>query len=134
MQFARASRDRLIFAPSMRRIPLFSVLEARSDPAKSIRLNLPCVTSIFVSFFDYSLSIMIYKTACDLLECALAFVGSTVLLRFAELILSIISSQDSTLISVKPATTIPCLGSSQRSIISSFGFIRSRTVSLYISR
>lgn len=59
MQLAKASRDRLIFAPSMRRMPLFYVFEARSEPARSIRLNFPCVISVC----DDYLSIMIYNTA-----------------------------------------------------------------------
>ena len=41
IQFASASKDLLIFAPSINRIPLFSVTVPLSDPAKSISDNLP---------------------------------------------------------------------------------------------
>ncbi|MES1923418.1 hypothetical protein MHBO_004985 [Bonamia ostreae] len=37
MQFPRDSNERLMFAPSRKRNPLFFVLLARSEPAKSIR-------------------------------------------------------------------------------------------------
>jgi len=45
MQLPSASRDRFMLAPSTKRIPLLLVLEARSDPARSIRLNF----AIFIS-------------------------------------------------------------------------------------
>ena len=45
MQFARARREVLIFAPSRRRRPLFSVTVPRSEPARSMRLSLPHQTS-----------------------------------------------------------------------------------------
>ena len=41
IQFARASRDVLILAPSLSLIPLFSVTVPLSDPAKSMRDNFP---------------------------------------------------------------------------------------------
>ena len=40
MQLPKARRDLLMFAPSTRRIPLFSVTAARSDPARSTKQSL----------------------------------------------------------------------------------------------
>ncbi len=40
----RHERERLILAPSLRRIPSAPVLLCRSDPAKSTRLSLPTLT------------------------------------------------------------------------------------------
>ena len=47
MQFPSASSERLMFAPSLNRSPLFSVFEARSLPARSIKESL-------LTFFDAS--------------------------------------------------------------------------------
>lgn len=41
IQFARANKDLLIFAPYKRRNPLFSVTVPLSDPAKSIKDSFP---------------------------------------------------------------------------------------------
>jgi len=41
IQFARASKDVLIFAPSLSLIPLFSVTVPLSEPARSISDSLP---------------------------------------------------------------------------------------------
>jgi hypothetical protein len=49
MQFARARRDLLMFAPSTIRIPRFSVTEALSDPAKSIRSSFENKTYCLIS-------------------------------------------------------------------------------------
>jgi hypothetical protein len=46
MQLPRASRDRLIFAPSTIRIPRLSDVAARSDPARSISHNREFTTSV----------------------------------------------------------------------------------------
>jgi hypothetical protein len=56
MQFPKLSRDLLIFAPSIILIPLFPVFAALSEPAKSIRDNLPSLISDFTpeSFSLYS--------------------------------------------------------------------------------
>lgn len=56
MQFPKLSRDLLIFAPSIILIPLFPVFAALSEPAKSIRDNLPSLISDFIpeSFSLYS--------------------------------------------------------------------------------
>jgi hypothetical protein len=45
MQFPKANNDRLIFAPSTKRMPLLLVLDALSDPAKSIKLSLAILIS-----------------------------------------------------------------------------------------
>ena len=45
IQLPSANSDLLIFAPSRSLAPLFVVTVALSDPAKSIRLIFPCVTS-----------------------------------------------------------------------------------------
>lgn len=50
MQLARASKLWLIFAPSRSRMPRFSVTVPRSEPARSIVLNLPEIRSILMSF------------------------------------------------------------------------------------
>lgn len=49
MQFASASNERLIFAPSRNRNPRFSVTVPRSDPARSINDNLEL--SVFIAIF-----------------------------------------------------------------------------------
>lgn len=69
MQFPKASNDLLMFAPSIKRIPLLLVFDAHSDPAKSINDNLPDHTSAFIpqSLSHYSTTTC--KTACDLDEC-----------------------------------------------------------------
>lgn len=48
IQFAKAKREVLIFAPSLSLIPLFSVTVPLSEPAKSIRESLPHKTSFSV--------------------------------------------------------------------------------------
>ena len=45
IQLPNANRDRLILAPSKSRMPLLCVCEARSEPAKSIKDNLPRVVA-----------------------------------------------------------------------------------------
>lgn len=45
MQLPRASRERLMLAPSRKRAPLFVVTVALSDPARSIKDILPTLTS-----------------------------------------------------------------------------------------
>ena len=68
MQLARARREVFILAPSLRRIPLFSVTVPLSEPARSIRESFPQNTSFSVL---ESLSLefnIIWKIACDLEE------------------------------------------------------------------
>ena len=56
IQLPKASKDLLIFAPSIILIPLLPVFAALSDPAKSISDNLPTFISDFIpeSFSLYS--------------------------------------------------------------------------------
>ncbi len=46
MQLPSARRDLLMLAPSIILIPLLFVLEALSDPARSIRESLPVLSSV----------------------------------------------------------------------------------------
>lgn len=48
MQFANANKLWFILAPSLRRMPRFSVTVPRSEPAKSIKLSFPVTTSTSV--------------------------------------------------------------------------------------
>ena len=50
MQFPKDSNDLLIEAPSFILMPVFPVLEARSDPAKSINESLPPLISSLLRF------------------------------------------------------------------------------------
>lgn len=50
MQFPRANNDLLMLAPSFIRKPVLPVLEARSDPARSIRESLPDAPSLTLLF------------------------------------------------------------------------------------
>jgi hypothetical protein len=63
IQFPKAKSDLLMFAPSIILIPLLPVLAALSEPAKSIRDNLPSLISDLIpeSFSLYST--IICKTA-----------------------------------------------------------------------
>jgi hypothetical protein len=45
MQFPKASSDLLILAPSIILMPLFPVLAALSEPAKSIKESFPILSS-----------------------------------------------------------------------------------------
>ena len=76
MQFPNASKDLLILAPSIILIPLFPVLAALSDPAKSINDSFPTFISDLMpaSFSLYSQ--IIWSTAWDLEEVSLAPVAS----------------------------------------------------------
>jgi len=63
IQFPRANNDLLIFAPSISLIPLFSVFEALSLPARSIRDNFPTKTSALTPVSRFLCSIVIYRIA-----------------------------------------------------------------------
>ncbi len=81
MQFASESSDRLIFAPSLNRIPRFSVTVPLSDPAKSISDIFPSSVVIFVFFVLGFESTVSQNTACDLEDVLLTFVDSVLLRR-----------------------------------------------------
>mmetsp|Transcript_39164 Transcript_39164/g.123451 ORF Transcript_39164/g.123451 Transcript_39164/m.123451 type:complete len:297 (-) Transcript_39164:938-1828(-) len=130
MQFARARRDLLIFAPSTSRAPLLSVAEALSEPARSIKDSFPILTcSLMSAVFSFA-SIMICITACDREDVSFFLVGSTVRFRFPLCNSSIVSPTLVVLNSVIPATQIPFTGSSRRSRYPVLGFSRSRMFSL----
>ena len=80
IQFANASSDVLIFAPSISLIPLFPVTVPLSEPARSIKESLPHKTSYSVFFILSLTANYIWHIAWDLDEVALAFVDSVVLL------------------------------------------------------
>jgi len=72
MQLPRDNNDLFIIPPSWRRLPVFLVFEARSDPARSINDNLPILMNYLLVLF-YGLSSLfwhiIYRIACDRDEC-----------------------------------------------------------------
>ena len=78
IQFPRASRERFMCAPSTILLPLFKVLAARSDPARSMRNNLPILTSCTVFETRLRWRTVIWRTACDRDDVLLAAVGSWV--------------------------------------------------------
>ena len=82
MQLAKARRDLLIFAPSIKRIPLFYVTVPLSEPAKSIRESLPMIFYTLIFLVLLVLMMLIWKTAWLLEEVRLALVASVVLLLF----------------------------------------------------
>mmetsp|Transcript_13711 Transcript_13711/g.38985 ORF Transcript_13711/g.38985 Transcript_13711/m.38985 type:complete len:221 (+) Transcript_13711:1337-1999(+) len=130
MQFPRASSDRLMFAPSMRRTPRLSVCDARSDPARSIIDSFPMNVSRCSRCSTVTCS-----TACDLDEVTFIAVGSVLLRWLPECSNSITSSADSASVSVTPATHMPLTGSSRRSRQPPrpSGVSRSHRFSLYTS-
>jgi hypothetical protein len=81
----RANKDLFILAPSIILIPLLFVLEALSEPAKSIKDNFPILISASIPASLSLCSQIIYKTAWDLDEVSFAPVASYVLLRFPKL-------------------------------------------------
>ena len=76
MQFPNANKDLLILAPSIILIPLLFVLDALSDPARSISDNLPILNSASIPASLSLCSHIIYKTAWDLEDVSLAPVAS----------------------------------------------------------
>ena len=65
-----------MFAPSIILIPLLFVLEALSEPAKSMRESLPILSSASIPASLSLCSQIIYRTACDLDDVSLAPVAS----------------------------------------------------------
>lgn len=76
IQLPRAKRLLLILAPSTILCPLFSVLAALSDPARSISYNLEYRTTCEVEDIETSEN---NSNECDLDEKVLAKVGAIVL-------------------------------------------------------
>jgi hypothetical protein len=79
MQLPSDSKDLFMLAPSTSRIPRLFVLDARSDPAKSIRLSFAIFISADVPCALSLCSTVIYRTAWDLELASLASVRSLVL-------------------------------------------------------
>lgn len=75
MQLASASSDRLILAPSISLIPLFSVTVPLSEPARSINDNFPDSVSTLMALVRDRLEMLIWKTACEREEVRLALVA-----------------------------------------------------------
>ena len=72
----KASKDLLMLAPSIIRIPLLFVFEALSEPARSISESLPILTSASMPASLSLCSQVIYRTACDLEDVSFAPVAS----------------------------------------------------------
>lgn len=104
-----------MFAPSIILIPLLLVRDALSDPAKSIRLNLPTCSSPLIPECFSVYSHVIYITAWDRDDVAFAPVASTVRLRLPYSNRLKISSAENTSFSVILATHTPLIGSSLNS-------------------
>ena len=130
MQFPKANRDLLIFAPSIILNPRFPVFAALSEPARSIKESFPILISDFIPESLSLYSTIICRTAWDLDEVSFAPVASYVLLRFPYIRSSNISSGVWTSISLKPATQTPLIGSSLRSRKSLETIIKSLMFSL----
>lgn len=133
MQFPRASKLLLIFAPSTNLKPLLFVLDALSEPAKSIRESLAIFISALIPWALSLCSTVIYNTACERELASFASVLSFVLYLFPYLIYLIISSTFVVIISVTPATNTPLTPSSLRSRYSLLFVKRSLIFSLYTS-
>mmetsp|Transcript_44702 Transcript_44702/g.85462 ORF Transcript_44702/g.85462 Transcript_44702/m.85462 type:complete len:263 (-) Transcript_44702:187-975(-) len=130
MQFPSASKERLMLAPSIMRMPWFLVLAARSEPAKSIRLSLATRTGVEVSGVRSVRCTVTCRTAWERDEKALAAVGSCVRWRLPLRSSSMISLAEVTSQSLMPATHIPFTGSSRRSRYTDSGESKSRMFSL----
>ena len=78
MQLPSASRDLLMFAPSMSRSPRFLVALARSLPARSMMLRVAMVWGSLMSALRSFCEILICSTAWEREEVAFASVGDIV--------------------------------------------------------
>ena len=114
MQLPKARRDLLMFAPSTRRIPLFSVTAARSDPAKSTKQSLLEVYTVifpllgfYSSGFLFVYSKVNVKIACDRELKSFCLVGAIYLLVFPSRISSVTSVSNCTSFSINPGTNTP---------------------------
>ena len=152
MQFASASNDRLMFAPSLSLLPSFFVSDARSEPARSTRDSRPVSTSILPpppppppepappppaasgGCTRLNRRTLISITAWDRDETALASVGSVFRLALPSLKTSNTLSAFVTDIRLRPVTVAPRSGSSRRSSDGELFTRRSYMSSLYTSR
>jgi hypothetical protein len=78
MQLPKASNERLMLAPSTKRMPLLFVFDALSDPARSIKLSFAILISALAPCALSLCSTVIWSTACDLELASLASVLSFV--------------------------------------------------------
>lgn len=115
IQFPRDKSDRLMFAPSLNRIPRLLVREARSEPARSISDSLPCLTSALMPEAQSRCSTVTWRTACDRDECWFASVASCVLISFPICNSWSTSAELVAITSVIPAIVTPCFESSHSS-------------------
>jgi len=115
IQLPKAKSDLFMFAPSIICKPLLLVLEALSDPARSIKLNFPTCTYPWIPACLSVYSQVICITACDLDDVAFAPVASTVRRVLPAIKRAKISSAEKTSTSFKLATTTPFIGSSLNS-------------------
>lgn len=107
MTLARARSERLILAPSMSLMPLFSVAVPRSEPARSMSDNLPVSVSTVIVLVLGLLESSTWKTAWLLELVWLALVASVVLLLLPFSNNCMTCSVDSALHSVTPAMMSP---------------------------
>ena len=133
MQFPSANNDLLILAPSIILRPRLLVFDARSLPAKSMRLSFPVLISASIPASRSLCSTLIQSTAWDLDDVSFAPVASQVLCWLPYIRSSKISSGVLTSISETPAIQTPLTGSSLRSSTSEETITRSRIYSLQIS-
>eukprot|EP00162_Nutomonas_longa_P015232 comp22249_c0_seq4/m.52824 comp22249_c0_seq4/g.52824 ORF comp22249_c0_seq4/g.52824 comp22249_c0_seq4/m.52824 type:complete len:311 (-) comp22249_c0_seq4:537-1469(-) len=115
MQLASASSERLMFAPSIMRMPRFSVWLARSEPARSTSESLPILTKCETPAVRSRWATVTCRIACERELVSLAFVGSWVRRRLPSVSRVITSSTFPALTSEMPATMGPRIGSSRRS-------------------
>lgn len=130
IQFPSANKLLLIFAPSTNLIPLLLVLDARSEPAKSISDSLAMLISALMPWALSLCSTVTYSTAWERDDASLASVRSLVRALFPYRMYRMISSVLVVIISITPATHIPLTASSLSSKLSLLSFKRSFMSSL----
>mmetsp|Transcript_3054 Transcript_3054/g.8034 ORF Transcript_3054/g.8034 Transcript_3054/m.8034 type:complete len:251 (-) Transcript_3054:373-1125(-) len=114
IQFERASRDLLMLAPSCRRTPLFIVLLARSEPARSMSESLPTRTLACTLAVLAVSRTVICSTACEREETAFACVALMARFPFPRCSIASTSSDDLGECFERPATWMPLQASSRR--------------------
>lgn len=92
MQLPKDNSDLLMFAPSVSRAPLFLVALARSLPAKSMILSVAIVWGSSIFAFRSFCATLIWRTACDREDVALASVGDIVLSSLPRMTISMTCS------------------------------------------
>lgn len=149
IQLPNASKDLLMFAPSYSLIPLFSVIAALSDPAKSTKHSLLVMIVYLLFVFWYSICVKSFLTlfviVCSMWKVKIAWdlelnsfylVDAIYLLVFPKRIQSKTCSSETICFSINSGTKTPLEGSSttiKLSLLSS-SESKSRIYSLYISK